>query len=356
MTRFSISVPVGSWHPFLPACLESLRAQGDCVRVALLDASGDERVKEIGRRYDDWLAYRRHGPDLGQTDAILEGWANVDGDWLGWLNADDLLMPGALAKIVQAQASDPSLQVIYGHSLILDEDAAMTGYHFNVKPPSDALLQEGIISQPSCLFSRAACESVGSLNRDLHYVMDWDFWIRMYKAGVTFGFVEHTLSMVLWGGDTKTASLNKRRRQELRTLIAQHAPDAAQSGTFRAFAIHALADRMWPRPLQEAMVRRLRRGGPRVFGLRADGAIGDGCYLSLAHFDPEPKTGLRIELSRPGDGLKISADRPVQDIRSDRAHSDIIFKTPVSAGETCVIDLKSETPDAQLFRRAVWIT
>ena len=85
MPRFAISVPVGAWHPFLPHVLASLKAQGPDVAVALLDASGDARVKALGDAEAGWLAYRRHGKDKGQSDAILEGWANVDSDWLGWL-------------------------------------------------------------------------------------------------------------------------------------------------------------------------------------------------------------------------------------------------------------------------------
>ena len=48
-------------------------------------------------QFSDLVAYRRAGPDGGQSDAIIEGWDNLSGDILGWLNADDALYPGALA-------------------------------------------------------------------------------------------------------------------------------------------------------------------------------------------------------------------------------------------------------------------
>ena len=70
---FSISVPIGAWHPLLPDCLESLAIQTPRPNVALLDASGDPRVAQAAERYDDLIVYRRHGPDKGQSDAILEG-------------------------------------------------------------------------------------------------------------------------------------------------------------------------------------------------------------------------------------------------------------------------------------------
>lgn len=354
MQRFAISVPVGAWHPFLPQALASLKCQGDHVSVALLDASGDPRVKAAGDANAGWLAYRRHGADGGQSDAILEGWANLEGDWLGWLNADDILMPGALAKVRAAHAADPALDVIYGHSTIVDDRGAMTGYHFNVEPPGPRLLQAGIVSQPSCFFSRAAYDRAGGLNRNLHYTMDWDLWIRLYKDGARFGFIDTPLSMVLWAAETKTASLNRRRRDELRTLIARHAPEAAQKGTFRAFAIHALADRVWPDALKTLLLRRLRRNGPEVFGLGADGSVRGGCRLLLAHYAEAPVRGLTIRFDgAPGD-LELESSQPLKTIARQKRRLDAIFRTPLGAAELVEVRLTAASPS--YLRSAGWIT
>ncbi|MFN4024853.1 MAG: glycosyltransferase family 2 protein [Hyphomonas sp.] len=354
MQRFAISMPVGAWHPFLPQALASLRCQAGNVAVALLDASGDPRVKAAGDAHADWLAYRRHAPDKGQSDAILEGWANLHGDWLGWLNADDILMPGALDRIRAAHAADPALEVIYGHSTILDETGAMTGYHFNVEPPGPRLMQAGIVSQPSCFFARAAYERAGGLNRDLHYTMDWDLWIRLFKAGARFGFVDAPLSMVLWAADTKTASLNRRRRDELRSLIALHAPGAAQKQTFRAFAIHALADRVWPDALKQKVLRRLRRGGPDVFGLGADGSVREGCCLHLAHYAEAPVKGLTMRIDGDSSALELESSQPLKTVSRQKGHLEAIFQSPL--GPAQAIEVRLSAAPATYFRSAGWIT
>lgn len=41
-------------------------------------------------------------PDRGQVDALNKGLQAVTGDVLGWLNGDDMLLPGALARAVDA--------------------------------------------------------------------------------------------------------------------------------------------------------------------------------------------------------------------------------------------------------------
>ncbi|MBU1289333.1 MAG: glycosyltransferase [Alphaproteobacteria bacterium] len=354
MPTFAFSVPVGSWHPFLAASLASLRAQGAGVSVALLDASGDPRVKALADLHDDWLAYRRHGPDGGQSDAIIEGWQHVQGDWLGWLNADDILMPGALDKVRSRLAQDSSLDVVYGHSSIIDETGAMTGYHFNVEPPGPRLLQAGIISQPSCFFRRSACEGIGGVNPDLHYVMDWDLWIRMYEADAKFDFVDAPLSMVLWGEDTKTASLNKRRRSELQDIINRHAPPEARTGTFRAFVVHAAADRMWPAGLREKLRRRLRRSGPTVFGVRADGLVQPGASLILAHYDDAPKTGLTLEFDCPATGVNVNGTPKLEAVGKTSSSIEIRLARPLPANETLRVNLSAAPNHPVRFLRAAW--
>lgn len=354
MPEFAFSVPVGSWHPFLAAGLASLKAQGPGIAVALLDASGDPRVRALADGHDDWLSYRRHGPDGGQSDAIIEGWNNLPGDWLGWLNADDILMPGALDRVRARLVEAPDLDVICGHSSIIDETGAMTGYHFNVEPPGPHLLQAGIISQPSCFFRRAVCEGVGGVNADLHYTMDWDLWIRMYEAGAKFDFVEAAMSMVLWGEDTKTASLHKRRRRELQDIISSHAPEAAQPGTFRAFLVHAAADRVWPASLRDRVRRRLRRSGPSVFGIRADGLVQPGAQLFLAHYDAEPKTGLILEFDSDPGGLRVRGDALPDEFGRTGNTVEIRLSPSLAGGETLSLQLAPEPGSTVRFLRAAW--
>ena len=177
--KFSISVPVGAYHPFLPQCLESLAQQQAPLEVALLDASGDERVRALAEQYASTISYVRHGPDGGQSAAIIEGWKNTGGDILGWLNADDMLFPETLAKVLERFESDDEPDVVYGGSAIVDENDSFIGFHWAVEPPSDRLYESMNISQPSCFFKRAAHDAAGGLLEELHYTMDWNIFIRM---------------------------------------------------------------------------------------------------------------------------------------------------------------------------------
>lgn len=352
---FAISIPVGAYHPFLSSCFECLAHQkNDGLEVALMDASNDPRVSALADQYADLFAYRRHGPDQGQSDAIAEGWQHLSGDILGWLNADDCLFPDAITKAQTAFAADPSLDLVYGHSAIIDEDKAWCGYHWAVERPSPRILEAGIISQPSCFFKRQAYEAIGGINRDLHYTMDWDLWMRLYKSGTRFGFIDDVLSTVLWGGDTKTSSFTPQRRAELKQLISENAPPEIAKKTFRSFAIHHALENLPTAWLRKKITRHLIKGRAEIFGISGDGQLTNGAKLSMVHFDANPKNGVRLEIENnqnienftlSGTGLKNSA-------RNGR-EVDLEFSAPLRAGELLTIDC-AVAPKKTYFERATW--
>lgn len=239
---FAIAIPVGSWHPLFPRVLESIARQECAVELALLDASGDARVAQAADASGLHFTYRREGPDRGQAAAIAEGWRETGGNILTWLNADDLLAPGALKRVSAAFAADPGLDVFYGDSAIIDADGREFRRHGQVADISPLLLRSNIISQPSCFPRRSAVERIGGIDETLCYTMDWDLWVRLYVAGARFERTDAVLSMVYWGPETKTASLSRKRLGEMAALVARHAGPVSAVKTVLATIGHGLRD------------------------------------------------------------------------------------------------------------------
>ncbi|HCY54939.1 MAG TPA: hypothetical protein DF715_05245 [Oceanicaulis sp.] len=244
---FACAVPVGAWHPFLPEALASLALQKAQLEIALLDASSDPRVAEAADLSGIAFAYRRHGPDAGQAAAIAEGWRETRGDVLFWLNADDRLLPGALgvvAKALEGRGQTPD--VVYGGSDFIDRKGRVSGCHDQVADVSELLLRSNTISQPSCFARRDAVERAGGLDESLHFVMDWDLWLRLYGTGARFKRVDKTLSAVYMGDDTKTGLLNGRRLIEVFSLVSRNAGSWAAVKSTLSLAGHTL-HRRWSR-------------------------------------------------------------------------------------------------------------
>ncbi|WP_394692831.1 glycosyltransferase [Hyphobacterium sp.] len=234
--NFAVAVPIGFWHEDLPLTLRSLVAQNVTLEVALLDCSGDPRVQEAANASGIDFVYRRHGPDAGQAFAIAEGWAHTQADILFWLNADDRLINGALERVGAIFDAAPDCDVVFGGSYLVNAARERFGKHEQVSDISSLLLRSNTISQPSCFARRSAVESVGGVDRNLHYVMDWDLWIRLYKSGARFIRIEDMLSEVYMGAGTKTERLSPGRMGEIFALVNRHrGPWAAVKSTLSAF-------------------------------------------------------------------------------------------------------------------------
>ena len=213
---FAISVPVRTGVAWLPEALKSLAMQTVPLKVALLDVSDDPVVAATADRYREMIRYAYHrSADDGQAAAIQVGWEALDADLYSWLNADDRLMPEALAKVAKAFAANPEVDVVYGHALLLDAEGAFISYFPTVTHGLDALPWSNVICQPACFVRREALAKVGGLDTRLHYVMDWDLWLRLRDAGCKFLFLDQVLAAVIAHADTKTIKGGEDRFAEI---------------------------------------------------------------------------------------------------------------------------------------------
>lgn len=335
MPSFSISVPIGAYHDLLPVCLTSLAAQKGDLLVSLLDASGDPRVSEVAGRFGALFSYRRHGPDKGQSEAIVEGWARAPGDILGWLNADDFLYPGAIERVHAVFERNPSIGVVTGHSAICDRQGALTGYHWAVEPPGESLLSGCVISQPSCFFRRSLYDEVSGLDQSLHYTMDWDLWLRFFRNGAKFEFLNAPLSIVYWGAGTKTIGMNRERRLELDRLIKTYTPANKRFRTRRGFFLRAALDTISSSRLKNAIEGRLRRKKPTIFGIGPNGVLGEASTIYWPHFGSDGSAALALKI----DGLDHVEASSDQACCISREGAAIIMRFDKLPLEPCVIDI-----------------
>lgn len=259
--KFVIAVPVGpgSYH-LLDQTLRSIAMQESPVSIALCHAGAAEDIEDIVAPFRNFISYERHAPDAGQSAAINEGWRNCDGDILGWLNADDTLAPGALKRVSELFDEHPDATVACGQSNIIDEAGNIVGLHPVVKKPDADLYRSNVISQPSCFVARTAIERAGFVREDLHYVMDWDLWVRLMQAGETFAFTPDVLSSVVWGQDTKTASFGWKRVKELRDVVSRLGQPVTTAKTLFGFGMHHLSEYSAVSGLLKPINARLRHG------------------------------------------------------------------------------------------------
>jgi glycosyltransferase involved in cell wall biosynthesis len=157
--------------------------------VAIAGAIADPRVSVVSE------------PDRGQSDALNRAIRRAQGEWIAWLNADDLLAPDAFAAA--APFAREGVDVVYGDFAYVDDAGEITG---RVGVPDvferERLLVKGhYLFTGAALFRRTLFERFGELDTSLRMAMDYDFCLRIASrvhavhCGATLGyFRQHALS------------------------------------------------------------------------------------------------------------------------------------------------------------------
>ena len=145
--------------------------------------------------------------DQGQSDALNRGFAKAKGEWLFWLNADDVLLPGVLRslefKVQSLQFKDA--EWIVGDTVYIDEWGIVQEVRRDARWRCWFAEKMSVwTGGPSAFFRRGVWERIGGLDTNLKYVMDIDLWTRWARAGIRF----ESLKGYVWGfrmhGGSKT--------------------------------------------------------------------------------------------------------------------------------------------------------
>lgn len=195
--KLSLVIPSYNHAPFLGQCLDSVLDQESRMEleVIVMDGGSDDGSREIIEAHAARLAYWESGSDGGQTDALIRGFGKSTGDVMGWLNSDDMLLPGTLEIVRASFEEGPGIDVIYGDMELIDLAGKCFAVHKEIDFDSDILLWTyDYIPQPSTFWRRRIWERSGGLRSEFQCAMDYDLWMRFAAHDAHFQHVPHVLS------------------------------------------------------------------------------------------------------------------------------------------------------------------
>lgn len=191
MLTFSIITPSYNQARFIGRTIDSVLAQrGDfALDYRVLDGGSTDGTIDILKGYGARVAWTSERDD-GQIDAINKGLRAATGDIVGWLNSDDVLAPGALARVAAAFAAHPEVEWVHGRCAIIDEhDRRMRDWvsaykHYRCRHHTfENLLTENYVSQMTAFWRRAVHDEIGYLDPEVDLAFDYDLFLRLAKRG-----------------------------------------------------------------------------------------------------------------------------------------------------------------------------
>jgi len=164
----------------LEACLASVAAQTwPRVEHVLIDGASTDDTAAIIERHRAGLAVVVSEPDGGLYDAMNKGVARSSGDFLIFLNADDVFTsPDALRDAMRAIARQPEGDVYYGSLEV--KMGPVT--HRHVPPPPDQATAEmvlGCLPHQATLARRAVFDRTGPFDLQWRRHADYDWWLKV---------------------------------------------------------------------------------------------------------------------------------------------------------------------------------
>ncbi len=207
--KFSIVTPSLNCAGLIRHCIESVLAQGyRNLEHIIVDGASKDGTVEILKQYPHvrWISE----PDHGEAEALNKALRLVTGDVIGWLNADDQYVPGALPKAARCFEEDASRHLVYGKTAFIDEQGQPTNWVMPYAPLNLTTLARWFrldLFQPSIFFSAALFRDVGLFREDLKYGVDYEYWLRIAEKGYAFCYLDHVVSMAMIyrsGGKTET--------------------------------------------------------------------------------------------------------------------------------------------------------
>ena len=211
-----------------------LDQEGVDLEYIVCDGGSTDGTAEIIRRYESRLAWWVSERDRGQVEAINKGFAHATGDVLGFLNGDDALVPGALAKVCAAFAREPEVELVQGGIEWIDFSGKAIGTHLgDIRSLEDALDIFRVWwggrqwVQPEVFYRRALKERVGAFDERYHLAFDYDFWVRCFRAGARVTRVPETFVRFRRHDGQKSVDAT-RANSEIRAILAENLADCPQ--------------------------------------------------------------------------------------------------------------------------------
>lgn len=219
----SLVTPSLNQARFLKDTIESVLSQGHtALEYSVRDGGSTDGSLAILESYRDRVPFLSQR-DAGQADAINSGLRDARGEILGYLNSDDVLLPGALAAVSGVFANDPGLVLVYGKAVYVDAGGRRLGPYLTA--PFSRLPEMCGVAQPAAFWRRTVRDEVGEFDASLRHAFDYDYWLRIatrFEPSRVL-YLDRELAAARVHDEAKTVSGWERAFEETFRVVKKHA-------------------------------------------------------------------------------------------------------------------------------------
>jgi glycosyltransferase involved in cell wall biosynthesis len=219
----SIVTPSLNMSETLEETIRSVLLQGyPNLEYIIKDGGSTDGSVEIIKKYEPWLFYWESEEDTGPSQAVNKGFSRCSGMIGGWINADDLYLPGAFKHVaIEFTNSQPQPDIASGQTRITDKDLNLKKIYEAKDYSIEKLIDHCIIPQASTFFLIDLYRKLGGLDESYKNAFDYEFWLRASKIGV-FKFVPEEWAVWRIYEGIKSVKFKKKSLRESIRAVFKH--------------------------------------------------------------------------------------------------------------------------------------
>lgn len=213
LVRISVVIPSLNAERYIGKAVTSAATQDPPPLEIIVQDGGStdgtlKAIRQLGFNVD-----MKSEPDRGQAHALNRAIGRATGDLIVWLNADDLIAPGAFAAVADAWSRAPDADFFFGDFDVVDADGSvLRQFHSSRYSPDRVFVHGCYIFSGTMFLRRSLIERVGPFDTKLQTCMDFEFLMRL--GDVKAVHAGRTLAQFRMAGDQKTTRMRSQFLRE----------------------------------------------------------------------------------------------------------------------------------------------
>lgn len=202
---FSVVTPSYQSGAWLPLCVASVGDQQVALEHIVQDAGSTDNTHALCAGSKVQLHVEK---DSGMYDAVNRGLRKAKGDLLAYLNCDEQYLPGALEAVENWFRDHPDVDVLFGHSVIVDASGKFIAYRKALPPIRSQTWVGGHLCTLTCstFFRRSLLEKGYFFDPAYRYIGDLEWVLRLLRGGVKMGILDRYTATFTETGDNLSNS------------------------------------------------------------------------------------------------------------------------------------------------------
>ena len=234
MTKISIITVCYNSALTIEKTIQSVVSQDYANReYIVVDGLSSDNTMDIVGKYRDQIDVIISEKDQGISDAFNKGIRRATGDIIVMINADDILLSGALSKV--AQVWTPEIDVLATNVIMKD---AETGFECREVPSTTFPLMPFFrhVAHQGAYISRECYQKYGLYDTNIRWPMDLELLMRVYVQGGRFHHADIDTAVFISGGTTNSNSILKKKKDYL-YIVRKNGGNSLQAWTFYMYLV-----------------------------------------------------------------------------------------------------------------------